>query len=369
MKFTCTQENLQKGLAVVNHLAGKNTTLPILNNVLVKVEGTVIELSTTNLEVGVKCQIRGKIEKEGSFTVQARLLSDYVNLLPHEPMNLELKDKELHVSCQNYKTKIKGMSSEDFPLIADIKEKGNVEIPIGTYRDALSQVLFAVALDETRPEISGVYFNFDEKGLTMAATDSFRLAERHVALKGDKSQQAHFIVPFRTLQELNRILGDSPETEKLIISWSDNQVSFKFEGIELISRLIEGQYPDYKQIIPSNFKTEIVISAKDCQQLVKSAALFCRAGINDVHFVVNAGKNQLEVQAANSQLGENKGAIQAETTGDDNEIVFNYRYVLDGLQNMNAQQVRLKLIDRHNPGLFLPEGEKGYTYIIMPIKS
>lgn len=369
MKFTCTQENLQRGLAVVNHLAGKNTTLPILNNVLLKVEKGTIELSTTNLEVGVKCRVRGKIEKEGSFTVQARLLSDYVNLLPHEPVDLDLKEQELHVCCQNFETKIKGMNAEDFPLISEVKGKAQTEIPIQVFKDALSQVLFAVALDETRPEISGVYFNFASKSLTMAATDSFRLAERIITLKDQNAGEARFIVPYRTLQELSRILGDSPESEKLIISWTDNQVSFAFEGIELISRLIEGQYPDYQQIVPTNFKTEVVISAKDCQQLVKSAALFCRAGINDVHFSINPGKNQLEVKAANSQLGENKGAIQAEANGDDNEIVFNYRYVLDGLQNMNSEQIRLKLIDRHNPGLFLPEGEKGYTYIIMPIKS
>jgi len=369
MKITCTQENLQKGLSVVNHLAGKNTTLPILNNVLFRVEDGIIELSTTNLEVGVKCQVRGKIEQEGSFTVQARLLSDYVNLLPHEAVNLELKDKEIHVSCQSYDTTIKGMSAEDFPLIANIKPKGNVDIPIGVFRDGLSKVIFAVALDETRPEISGVYFNFDDKGLTMAATDSFRLAERKIPLKGEKSYDEHFIVPFRTLQELNRILGDANEVEKMTIAWSDNQVSFTFEGIELISRLIEGQYPDYKQIIPTNFKTEIVISSKDCQQLVKSASLFCRAGINDVYFTIDADKNLLEVKAANSQLGENKGTIQADASGENNEIVFNYRYVLDGLQNIHADQIRIKLIDKHNPGLFLPEGEKGYTYIIMPIKS
>lgn len=368
MKFTCTQENLAKGLSIVNHLAGKNTTLPILNNVLLKVENGVLELSTTNLEVGVKCQVRGKIEKEGEFTVQARLLSDYVNLLPSEPVNLELKDSEIHVSCQNFETKIKGMTAEDFPLIGSIKSKGSATMEIEEFRQSLSQVLFAVALDETRPEISGVYFQFGKDGLTLAATDSFRLAERVTKLKEGKDE-AKFIVPYRTLQELNRILGDSTENEEMTISWSDNQVSFQFDGIDLISRLIEGQYPDYRQIIPENFKTELVIDTKECIQLVKSASLFCRAGINDVHFVVDTKKNQLEVKAANSQLGENKGAISSEASGEANDIVFNYRYVLDGLNNANTSQVRIKLIDKHNPGLFLPEGETGYTYIIMPIKS
>lgn len=369
MKLTCTQENLQRGLSIVNHLAGKNTTLPILNNVLLKAENGVLELSTTNLEVGVKCLVRGKIEEEGAFTVQARLLSDYVNLLPSQPVNLEMKDSELKVSCESYKTKVKGMSAEDFPLISSVETKKTIQLPVNEFKEALGQVIFAVALDETRPEISGVYFQLDKKGLVLASTDSFRLAERILVLKNAPSSEDNFIVPFRTLQELNRILGDASGDEPLTIRWTDNQVSFEFDGIELISRLIEGQYPDYHQIVPTNFKTEIVIDAKEFTQLVKSASLFCRAGINDVTLVANPDKKELEIMSSNSQLGENKGSIQAEITGEANEIVFNYRYVLDGLQNMSAKEVRLKLIDKHNPGLFLPEGETSYTYIIMPIKS
>lgn len=368
MKFTCTQENLQRGLSIVNHLAGKNTTLPILNNVLIKAENGSLEFSTTNLEVGVKCIIRGKIEEEGAFTVQARLLSDYVNLLPSQPVNLELQDNELQVSCESYKTKVKGMSSEDFPLIASVEGKHSIQLGVADFKAALGQVLFSVAMDDTRPEISGVYFQLSKDGLTLAATDSFRLAEKVIPLKQTLENEA-FIVPYRTLQELNRILGDGGEEEPLTIKWTENQVSFEFEGIELISRLIEGQYPDYRQIIPTNFKTELVVETKELVQLVKSAALFCRAGINDVHFIVNGEQGLLEVASANSQLGENKGSIKADTTGETNEIVFNYRYVLDGLQNIKEKQVRLKLIDKHNPGLFLPEGQTGYTYIIMPIKS
>ena len=370
MKFTCTQENLQRGLSVVNHLAGKNTTLPILNNVLMKAEKGVLELSTTNLEVGIKCQVRGKIEKEGSFTVQARLLNDYVNLLPHEAIELEEKDTELHVSCQRFQTRIKGANAEDFPLISSLKSTGQCSIALVDFQEALQQTLFAVALDETRPEISGVYFDLSGTGLTLASTDSFRLAERVLKLSAAVKSETRFIVPFRTLQELNRILSESEGQQEIQVAWSENQVAFFFSGIELISRLIEGQYPDYKQIIPTNFKTEIVFSGKEALQLVKSAALFCRAGINDIQLKANASKNTLEVKAANSQLGENQAAMEAQVSGDSNDIVFNYRYVLDGLANMQSEIIRLKLIDKHNPGVFLPEGEKvGYTYIIMPIKS
>ena len=370
MKFTCTQENLYRGLSVVNHLAGKNTTLPILNNVLLKAEDGLLELSTTNLEVGIKCHIRGKIEQPGAFTVQARLLTDYVNLLPKQPVDLELKDLEMNVSCQTFETKIKGVVADDFPLIAGVSDKQSITVEIDEFKESLSQVLFAVALDETRPEINGVLFSLVKNKLILAATDSFRLAERTIDLgKGAKELEARFIVPFRTMQELSRVLGESLDEKNITIAWSDNQVMFTFAGIELVSRLIEGQYPDYQQIIPTHFKTEATIDAKEFLQLVKSAALFCRAGINDVHFIFNAAKKTIEVKAANSQLGENKGAMKAEITGDENEIVFNYRYVLDGLAAMGGDKVQFKLIDKHNPGLFLPAGKGSYTYIVMPIKS
>jgi len=369
MKFTCTKENLYRGLSVVNHLAGKNTTLPILNNVLLKAENGLLELSTTNLEVGIKCQVRGKIDNEGAFTVQARLLTDYVNLLPSDAIDLQVKDSELNVACQQFKTKIKGVNAEDFPLIASIDAKGSLSLSLSAFKEALGQTLFSVAMDETRPEISGVLFHLTGKHLILAATDSFRLAERKLELPQAVTEEAKFIVPFRTLQELNRILSEDEGEDALTIAWTENQVGFSFSGIELISRLIEGQYPDYHQIIPTNFKTEALFDTKECVQLVKSAALFCRAGINDIQFNVDSDKGTLEVKAANTQVGENKAGMTAETTGDTNEIVFNYRYVLDGLQNINSDKVRLKLIDRHNPGVFIPEGKNDYTYIIMPIKS
>lgn len=370
MKFTCTQENLYRGLSVVNHLAGKNTTLPILNNVLIRAENGTIELSTTNLEVGIKCQVRGKIEQPGAFTAQARLLTDYVNLLPKQAVDLELKESELHVACQSFETKVKGVAADDFPLITSVASEQKFETDPAEFKKTLNQVLFAVALDETRPEISGVLFSLAGQALTLAATDSFRLAERVITVESSfKDKEARkFIVPYRTLQELNRVL-DQAEDGKLTVGWSDNQVYFSFGGIELISRLIEGQYPDYQQIVPNHYKTEILLDAKAFTQVVKSAALFCRAGINDVHFLVDADKKQVEVRAANSQLGENKGSLDAEISGDANEIVFNYRYVLDGLNAMDADKISFKLIDKHNPGLFVPEGKQGYTYIIMPIKS
>lgn len=182
MKFICTQENLNKGLTLVNHVASKNTTLPILNNVLLKIEDGTLKLSTTNLEIGMNCIIRGKVESEGEFTVQAKLLADYVNLLPKEQVELELVDNYLSIKCGKYKTKINGLKADDFPVIPNLPKEEIATATVKDFKNAVSQVIFAVANDDARPEISGVYFQFKGVELVMVTTDSYRLAQKHIML-------------------------------------------------------------------------------------------------------------------------------------------------------------------------------------------
>ncbi|HEX9664359.1 MAG TPA: DNA polymerase III subunit beta [Patescibacteria group bacterium] len=367
MKFTSTQENLNQGLMIVSHIAAKTTSLPILNNVLIKAGGGVIQLETTNLELGVTCQVRGKVEAEGSFTVGAKLFADYVNLLPRENVNIELNDQTLKVSCKNYQTKINGAPAEDFPLIPQLEKKEPAKLKIADFKKALSQVVFAAALDETRPEINGVFLNFKGNKLTLAATDSYRLAEKVLNLDQGLAGDKNLIVPLRTFQELQRILTDGLEGDTIEIYLGDNQILFLFNGVELISRLVEGKYPDYKQIIPTDFKTTAVASVSELAKVIKTASLFCRTGINDINLKVIP--NKVTVSSANSQLGENRTEIETETSGDDNEIVFNFRYLLDGLNNIDTNEVELKIIDPNSPGLLKSREGQDYVYIVMPIKQ
>jgi len=384
MKISCTQENLNQGLFVVSHIASKNTALPILNNVLIQAQENTIKLSATNLEIGVSCVIRGKVEEEGDFTVQSRLLADYINSLPKERIDLsvaseikENQDQTLSVSCKNNSTKVKGQPAIDFPLIPQIEKKNPYILSSKNLRQAVAQVVFAVSISETRPEISGVLFNFSGEKLVLAATDSYRLAERSVGLeKKSSSVPQRVIVPTRTLQELQRILGSFKdpaaisEIEEVEIYLAENQILFVLGNIELISRLVEGQYPDYQQIIPQQSNTKAVLNISEFVNATKTTSLFARSGIYDVNLEFTPDKKEVSISSANNQLGENTSKLSGEFSGKENSIVVNYRYLLDGLQNIDSDEVEVNIIDGNSPCVLKPSGKGGnYLYIIMPIKQ
>lgn len=384
MKISCTQENLNQGLFVVSHIASKNTALPILNNVLIKAQENTIKLSATNLEIGVNCVVRGKVEEEGDFTVQSRLLADYVNLLPKERVDItvpkeskEGQDQVLRINCKNHTTKIKGHPAVDFPLIPQIDKKSLYALNYQDFYQAVNQVIFAVSTSETRPEINGVLFNFTDGKLILAATDSYRLAEKSIDLaKKSTSVPQKVIVPTRTLQELQRILGSFKdpaaisEIEEVEIYLAENQILFVLGNIELISRLVEGQYPDYRQIIPQQSNTKIVLNVSEFINATKTTSLFTRSGIYDVNLEFLPDKKETTVSSANNQLGENISRLTGESSGDNNSIVVNFRYLLDGLQNINTDQVEVSIIDSNSPCVLKPIGkDTNYLYIIMPIKQ
>jgi len=365
MKFSCTQENLNRGLALVNHVANKNANLPILANVLIEADKSGLKLSTTNLEVGITSSIRGKTAEPGKITIPARLLSDYVNLLPNERIDFVAKDNELQISGQKSQTKIKGLSAEEFPVIPQV-EKGEVfKVKARDFKNAVSAVSFAVAYDESRPEISGVYTILQKDQAILVATDSYRLAEKQVGLAEASKKEEKVIVPVRTYQELSRILEE--ENEELTIAINESQIQFTVKENQLVSRVIDGQYPDYRQIIPGEQKTKIKAEVNELSKAIKTASLFCKSGINDINLQFSDGA--IKIFTANSQVGESQTKIDAKIEGEPNQIVFNYRYLLDGLANLNSEEVEIAIIDNGNPGVLRPVGEQNYLYIIMPIKQ
>lgn len=374
MKITCIQENLNFGLQTTGHLVNKNVNLPILNNVLLEAKEGLLKLSSTNLEIGISNSVRCKVDQEGSFTVDARLLSDYVNLLSKDQIKIELKEDDfLQVSCGNSKTKIKGMVSDDFPVIPKIDKEKPYSVKTADFKNALSQVIFAVSTSETRPEISGVLmcFNKQKNKLVIVGTDSYRLTEKTLNL--DKNQEEKdVIVPIKTLQELLRILNNlkeySNQIEEINIYLSENQILFTCDNIELISRLIEGQYPDYKQIIPKDFKTKITVSAIELAKIIKTVSLFSKNGIFDINLLFDPAQG-LVAKSTNAQIGESTSVLEVEYEGEINETVLNYRYLLDGINNIGADEIEFSLIDNNIPCVMRPKGKDDYLYIIMPIKQ
>lgn len=381
MKISCTQENLNQGLFVVSHVASKNTSLPILNNILINTKNNQIKLTATNLEIGVSCEIRGKSEEDGDLTIQSKLLADYVSLLPKERVDLSTTSNEqgvvLGIKCKNHSTKIKSQPATDFPLIPVVERKNPFNLDPVDFREALSQIIFATSISETRPEINGVFFKLSNNGLTMAATDSYRLAEKKVGFKKPSSGgNQEVIVPTKTLQELQRILSSFKdpaaisEIEGVDLYLSDNQILFVLGNIEIVSRLVEGQYPDYTQIIPQTSNTTVKFNVTELVNAVKTNSLFARSGIYDVSLEIFTDKSEIVVHSANSQLGENTTTLAVTTSGDNNNIVVNFRYLLDGLQNIGSDEAELSLVDAASPCLLKPVSKNpDYLYIIMPIKQ
>lgn len=371
MKLSCTQENLHQGLSVVGRLPTKTLNLPILKNILLRAEEKIFTLAATNLEMAIITTIRGKVETSGEFTVPAKLFCDYAGLLPHERVDVELSGTTLDVKCGTYQTKMRGIPSTEFPLIPKVEPKQEFSLEIEAFRTALSQVLFAAANHESRPELCGVYCLFADKSLTMAATDSFRLAERSLPLKEAVAASVSVIIPARTMAEVSRILGvlkDEIETdEKLIIGLADGQAVFKTSGTEIISRVVEGQYPDYRQIIPTQTRSEIVLTKESLLQAVKNASLFSRSGLYDV--TLQATPNGLVITSGDQQTGENSITLEAELQGDPNRLTVNHKFLVDGVSSMESDTIRLKVIDGANPILVIPEGVQGHLYIVMPIKQ
>jgi DNA polymerase III subunit beta len=373
MKISILQENFKKALQIVSRIAGKNINLPILNNILLKTLNGNIVLTTTDLELGVVSKVRGKIDKEGSFTIDSKLLLDYITLLPNRKINIEQIDKKIVIQSDNYKTAIKGTDSEDFPLIPKIEKKNSYKIKISDFKKALSQIIFAVSVNETRVELSGVLFYFKGSKLTLVATDSYRLAEKTIDIQSETNNEKKVIIPSKTLQEVVRILSIVNENELdsgvIELYLSENQIMFSVENTEIVSRLIEGQYPDYEQIIPTKHETKIKIEKDEFIRAIKTSSIFSRIGINDINLDFPGGKNKTIISSTSSQSGENIVELESEVMGIDNGIVVNYKYLLDGINNINSQVVELEVINSNTPCILKPENDDSYIYVVMPIKQ
>ncbi len=373
MKFFCTKENLAKSLALVIGVAGKNINLPILGNVLIKASEQKVEIMATNLELAITSILRAKVEVPGVFTVPARTLTDFVNLLSEEKVEITLKDSEIEVVCGRSSTKIKGAPADEFPVVPVVGEGKGYSIDVDALKSGLGQVFQASSKNEIRPELAGVLFNFnDEPGmLTMAATDSYRLAEKKIKVSQGE-EKARIILPGRTAQEMNHILGLSRGVEnerKARLLVTENQIVLRCNEVELVSRLVDGQYPDYTQIIPKEFKTSAEFSTNQITKEIKAASLFTTTGINAVNFEFDPTAGVVNVSSVSTQTGEYKSEVPAEIKGDKNNTLLNHRYVLDGLANIDTENAVLKVINADSPCVLAPKDDKTFVYIVMPIRQ
>ncbi|MBI2573958.1 MAG: DNA polymerase III subunit beta [Candidatus Wildermuthbacteria bacterium] len=375
MKSTVLKNNLKEALGFVERIAAKSPTLPILSNIFISAEKNFLELTSTDLEIGIRYYVLSKNEKPGKTVVPAKFLSQFISLLPEEQITLDLQDNGLHIQSKGYTTLVKTLNPDDFPIIPSLKgNEESVEIETDALCRGLNQVVGMTGQTQVRPEISGVLFLFEKEILKLAATDSFRLAEKTLALKKGQSREGSFIVPQKTVRELIAILGE--RAGKTIIHISPSQVVFEYAAeddpsqthIVLVSRLIEGEYPKYQDVIPSSFAARAMVSKNEFLNHLKAASIFA-GKTNDVRVKTDTEREGLELSARNADIGENVSFVKASVKGENNEAAFNWRFLAEGIAQIKSENVELAMNGDEGPTLVRPTKEEGYLYVVMPIKA
>lgn len=366
MKFTILQKNFVKALNQVSRVVTARTTLPVLSNILISAEKGKIVLSATDLEVAIVSKASGKIDAEGQLTVPARLLSDFITNNNDESIDFETKENILNLKSKRYKAKISGISADEFPTIPSLSKEWSCSIKKDPFIDAMKKVSIAPANDETRPVLAGIFFQFDHKALTVVATDSYRLSEKKLVLD-EEVPENKFIVPSRTMNEVVRLLSGSEATE-IVLSSTENQVAFKIGETQVISRLIEGAFPNYTQIIPATTSIKVSVNHRDLASALKMAALFAKDSANNIKIETDPEKKQVIIKTAESQVGNSVSSIDAEIEGEKIEISFNVRYIMDVLGVLTDDSISLEFNDRDSAGLIRTKKDEDFIYIAMPLK-
>jgi DNA polymerase-3 subunit beta len=377
VKVTCKQQDLSRGLSIVGHAVSSRSTLPILANILLATDFGRLKLYATNLEVGINCWIDAQVHEEGSTTVPAKLITDLVNSLPAGSLDLMVDDESHVTNVRSLRTSadMKGMDPSEFPLSPTTEgSEPPVQLDAAQLKEAINEVAFAAADDDSRPVLTAVLVQVQNEKVTFAAADAFRLAVRTTALPGDGRSRSDILIPAKTLTELGRILP-SEGSVQMIVTPNRSQVLFHADNIDLLSRLIEGAFPNFRQIIPKEYTTRAVVETKEFAAAVKSVTPFARDSSNITRVKLAGGEGDsigagtLTIEATAEDIGSNVSTINAAMDGPDQQIIFNVKYLADVLNVINTPEVALEVTSPSRPGVIKPVGPADYTYVIMPMSS
>lgn len=375
MKITCKQQDLSRGLSIVSHAVSSRSTLPILANILLATDRGRLRLSATNLEIGINCWIDTEIHEEGTTTVPAKLISDLVSSLPQAPIEITVPQEthQMNIKSRSSSTNIKGMDPSEFPVIPSAEgSETPVTLDTSTLKQMITEVAFAAADDDSRPVFTGVHVEVGGEKITFAAADAFRLAVRTTPLPGDGATRDNILIPARTLTELARILPTEGSVQ-MIVTPNRSQILFHTENVDLVSRLIEGTFPNYRQIIPKDHSTNGIIDTRDFMVAVKQVTPFARDSSNITRLKLSGGDGEglLTLESNAEDIGNNVSTINATVDGPEQQIIFNVKYLADVLAVIDTPHVALQLTSSARPGVIKPVGEEvaDYTYVIMPMST
>jgi len=371
MKLSCLQENLNRGLGIIGRAVASRTTLPITQNVLISTDQSQLKLAATNLEIAISCWIGAKIESEGAITIPARVLTEFVGSLPSDIISLDLKHRTLELKCGRYEARINGLDAADFPPIPQVGDGFTTKVKAEDLKQAISLVAFAAATEESRPVLTGVQTEFEGSKLTMAAADGFRLAVHRTTLAEPVKEKVAMIIPAKAYHELNRLMTADDQEIEITLNAQKSQVLFKLKGVEMVSQLIQGAFPNYSQLIPQTYGTKARIDVAEFLRAIKMAAIFARDGSGIAKVIVTPGATpeagKITITARADEIGDNEGVIDALVDGEAAKIAFNARYLADVLSVVKQAQVSLEVTTPSNPGVIRPVGTDNYDHVVMPM--
>lgn len=364
MKIECLKEKFCVAIAKAEKITGKNMTLPILSCILIEAKGNFLVIKSTNLDLGLEIRIPAKVIKEGVVAVPGAVLNGFLANL-HNDDNLILEEKEgnLFITNSGSKATIKSHPVDDFPTIPKVKDGKIYDINSQDLVRGLKAVWYSASLSNIKPELSSVYIHSDNNNFVFVATDSFRLAEKRIKAKklGDFGQ---LLIPFKNVVDLLKIISE--EKDNLAVNFTKNQVSFEYKDVYLVSRVIDGVFPDYGQIIAKDFKTEVIVLKQDLINNLKLSNVFSD-NFNQINIKVSQADKSLEFRTKNSSVGENINKITAAISGEDLEINFNYKYIIDCFQSIEADSVSLSFNGLNKPMVIRGVSDKSFTYLVMPM--
>ena len=366
MKLTLTQENFSKALNACGRVASSKAGLPVLANILIRTEKNRVIVAATNLEIAVTTTISAKVTEQGQITVPARLISDFVSNLPKETVEIETKGAHTTITCGGYTSTLNGIVADEFPELPTIDEKKSIHysVQVGDFKQVAAQTLFATSNDPTRPVLTGVYWHSHEGYLYLVGTDGYRLSERRLI---ETSSTLAAVVPATTIQEVLRVTDDSAQTVDVL--FDETQVRFRAGDSEVTSRLIDGNYPDYRKLIPATSETVATVATSDLTRTAKIAGLFARQVGGSITMAADQDGKQLAIRSVASEVGENLSTIAGDITGN-GSVALNSRYLSDALGAFEADQITLSYSGKLAPILLSTQDkDANFTHIIMPLKS
>jgi len=374
MQVSCLQQNLRRGLAIVGRAVATRSNLPVLQNVKIATEDSMLVLTATNLDIAITTRIGAQVEKEGEITIPARLLTDFVNSLPDERIDIKTSVEPLSIGlkCQRFEANINGTDAEEFPPIPTVDEGATIKVDPQVLRETIAYVAFAAATEDSRPVLTGIKVEVNGEDFTFAAADGFRLAVYDGKLTEPLPEPTEFIIPAKTMQEVGRLIGGDDSEVEFTVTSAGTHALFNIGTVEIVSQLMPGSFPNFRSLIPSEHRNRVIVQQSDFMRAVRSASIFARdgSGIVRVQIMGDEEGSGISISSRAEELGDNQGEIDGEVEGevdDQSRIAFNNKYLSEVLDVLGDGEIAFEITSASSPGVVRSVSKEGYTHVVMPM--